>query len=66
MFMNIMNIQWTYVYFTYSYLGRIFLDVDLDMLQTESDVNINISNLWTAINRLSTIWKSNLSDEIKK
>ena len=32
---------------------------------TESDVNIHLTNKWNAIERLSIIWKSELSDKIK-
>ena len=32
---------------------------------TESDVNIRLAKVWTAISRLSIIWKSNLSNKIK-
>ena len=33
---------------------------------TESNVNVHISEAWTAIDRLTTIWKSDLSDKIKQ
>ena len=33
---------------------------------TESDVNIRIRKVWNAIERLSIIWKSDLSDRIKR
>ena len=33
---------------------------------TESDVNTRIGKAWTAIDRLSIIWKSNVSDRIKR
>ena len=32
---------------------------------TESEVNIYLAKAWTAIDRLSVIWKSDLSDKIK-
>ena len=32
---------------------------------TENDINIWLAKAWTAINRLSVIWKSDLSNEIK-
>ena len=35
-------------------------------LSTESDVNLRRAKSWTAINRLSIIWKSDPSDEIKE
>ena len=33
---------------------------------TDSDVYICIGKAWTAIDRLTTIWKSDLSDKIKQ
>ena len=33
---------------------------------TERDVNIGIGKAWTATDRLSTIWKSDLSDKINR
>ena len=33
---------------------------------TESDTNIRLAKAWTAIDTLSIIWKSNLSDKIKQ
>ena len=33
---------------------------------TESDVNIKLTNAWTAIDWLPIIWKSDLSDKIKR
>ena len=38
----------------------------LRSLSTESDVNICVSKAWSAIDRLSTMWKSNQSDKIKR
>ena len=32
----------------------------------ESDVNLHLAKVWTAIDRLSIIWKSDLSDKIKR
>ena len=32
---------------------------------TQNNVNIHIGKAWTTINKLSTIWKSNLSSKIK-
>ena len=43
----------------FTYLGS-------SVSSTESDVNICLANAWTAINRLSIISKSDLSDEIKQ
>ena len=43
----------------FTYLGS-------NISSTESDVNIHRVKAWSAINRLSIIWKSNLSNEIKR
>ena len=32
---------------------------------TETDINTRLAKSWTAINRLSVIWKSDLTDKIK-
>ena len=32
---------------------------------TENDINVRLAKTWTFINRLSTIWKSDLSNKIK-
>ena len=32
---------------------------------TENDINMRLAKAWTAIDKLSTIWKSELSDKIK-
>ena len=32
---------------------------------TENDIHLRLAKAWTAINRISIIWKSNLSDKIK-
>ena len=33
---------------------------------TENDINARLAKAWTAIDRLSVIWKSDLSDRIKR
>ena len=43
----------------YIYLGS-------NILPTESDINIQLVRIWNAIDRLSVIWKSDLSDKIKR
>ena len=43
----------------FSYLGS-------NILSRESDINMYIRKTWTVIDSLSTIWKSNLSDTIKR
>ena len=42
-----------------------FIYFDINILSTESDVNIDLVKAWNAINRLSIIWNSDLSDKIK-
>ena len=37
-----------------------FIYLDNNISSTESDVNICVDKVWTASNRLSTIWKSDL------
>ena len=37
-----------------------------NILSTESDVSKYICKAWTAFDRLSTVWKSDLSDKIKR
>ena len=43
----------------FTYLGS-------DISSTEKDVNINLMKAWNATDRLSIIWKSDLSDKIKE
>ena len=43
-----------------------FSYLDSNVSSTESDVNIRLAKAWTAIDRLSIISKSDLSDEIKQ
>ena len=42
----------------FTYLGS-------SVLSTEKDINTRLMKAWTAIDRLSIIWKSNLTDKIK-
>ena len=42
----------------------IFTKSSSNISSTESNVNICIGKVWSAIDRLMTIWKSNLSDKI--
>ena len=42
----------------FTYLGSSILSI-------ETDINMGQAKAWTAINRLSVIWKSNLTDKIK-
>ena len=42
----------------FTYLGS-------SVSSTESDINTRLAKAWTAINRLSVIWKSDLTDKMK-
>ena len=43
----------------FTYLGS-------SVSSTEKDINMQLAKAWTAIDRLSVIWKSNLTDKIKR
>ena len=43
----------------YTYLGS-------SVSSTEKDIDTRLTKAWTAIDRLSTIWKSNLTDKMKR
>ena len=43
----------------FTYLGS-------SVSSTEIDINTRLAKAWTAINRLSVIWKSNLTDKMKR
>ena len=43
----------------FTYLGS-------SVSSTETDINSRLAKAWTAIDRLSVIWKSDLTDEIKR
>ena len=43
----------------YTYLGS-------SVSSTENDINTRLAKAWKAINRLSVIWKSDLTDKIKR
>ena len=43
----------------FTYLGS-------DISSTENNANIHMAKAWTAIDRLSIIWKSDFSDKIKR
>ena len=43
----------------FTYLGS-------SVLSTETDINTRLSKVWTASDRLSIIWKSDLNDKIKR
>ena len=43
----------------FTYLGS-------SVSSTEKDINTRLTKAWTAINRLSTIWKSDLTDKMKR
>ena len=43
-----------------------FIYLGSNILSTEKDVNIPMGKVWTTIDKLTTIWKSDLSDKIKR
>ena len=43
-----------------------FTDLGSNVSSTKNDINTWQAKAWTAINRLSIIWKSNLTDKIKR
>ena len=43
----------------FTYLGS-------SVLSTEKDIDTRLTKAWTAINRLSIIWKSDLTDKMKR
>ena len=43
-----------------------FIYLGITISSTESDVNICIVKAWAATKKLSTIWKSELSDKTKR
>ena len=43
----------------FTYLGS-------SVSSTETDINTRVAKAWTAINRLSVIWKSDLTDKMKR
>ena len=44
---------------TFTYLGS-------SVSSTKNDINTHLAKAWTAIDRLSVIWKSELTDKIKR
>ena len=47
-------------------LGDELSYVGSNISSTESDVNIGLTKVWTAIGKLSIMWKSDLSSKIKR
>ena len=43
-----------------------FTYLRISVSSTENDINKHLAKAWTAINRLSVIWKSDLTDKIKR
>ena len=39
---------------------------EIRVSSTEEDINTRLAKIWTVFNRLSIIWKSDLSDKIKR
>ena len=43
-----------------------FIYLGSSVLSTEKDINTRLAKAWTAIDRLSVIWKSDLNDKIRR
>ena len=43
-----------------------FISVGSNVSSTEKDIDTRLAKAWTAINRLSVIWKSDLTDKMKR
>ena len=43
-----------------------FTNLGSSVASTENDINTRLAKAWTAIDRLSVMWKSDLSDKIKR
>ena len=52
------NITWITLVDKFTYLGS-------SISSTEKDIDMRLTKAWTAINRLSIIWKSDLTDKMK-
>ena len=50
----------------YFYYGYIIHSPGLILGCVEKDIEMRLTKAWTAINRLSTIWKSDLTDKMKR
>ena len=51
---------YTYIYiYIFTYLGS-------SVESTKKDIEMRLAKAWTAINRLSIIWKSDLTDKMKR
>ena len=46
-------------------LGDKFPDLGSSVSSTENNINTRLAKAWSAIDRLSVIWKTDLSDKIK-
>ena len=49
-----------------STLDRTSLKLGSSVSSTEKDIDTRLTKAWTAINRLSSIWKSDLTDKMKR
>ena len=53
-----------YTYFNQS--GNMFTYLGSNVSSTENDINMWLTKAWTAIDKLSVIWKSDLTNKIKR
>ena len=47
-------------------ISRITMYLESSVSSTEKDIDTRLTKAWTAIDRLSLIWKSNLTDKMKR
>ena len=48
------------------YIAVHYLEGDYSFISTEKDIDTRLTKAWTAIDRLSIIWKSDLTDKMKR
>ena len=54
-----LNVSYLKLVHKFTYLGS-------SVLSTETDIDTRLTKAWTAINRMSVIWKSDLTDKMKR
>ena len=52
-------------YFLYPHIAAVFM-FESSVLSTEKDIDTRLTKAWIAIDMLSIIWKSNVTDKMKR
>ena len=60
-----MRMHWKNIKNTFSY-PLFYIYIGSSVESTEKDIETRLTKAWTAINRLSIIWKSDLTDKMKR